>query len=222
MLNFDNFSFDYEPYPIGFTRPAFEAEFYGQLVGSFPPLELFKFMESKGEKYSLSQHNNGDQYRQFVKSSPPWRRLHAFIHSRDYITRTFDMLRAHNLDLDLPSPGFTTRMAQKFRAWKRGNPIPHFPRLKARFEFSAMPITGGSIVPHTDNIRKVVTMVVPILGEDEWNPNWGGGTSVVKPKDVKYLFHRINNYLGFDEVEEIKTFPFLPNQCLVFIKTDSS
>ena len=85
-----------------------------------------------------------------------------------------------------------------------------------------MPITGGSIVPHTDNIRKVVTMVVPILGEDEWNPNWGGGTSVVMPKDAKHLFNRINNYLGFDEVEEIKTLPFLPNQCLVFIKTDSS
>jgi hypothetical protein len=32
----------------------------------------------------------------------------------------------------------------------------------------------------------------------------------------------VNSYLDFDDVTELKTFPFEPNQCLVFIKTNNS
>jgi hypothetical protein len=32
----------------------------------------------------------------------------------------------------------------------------------------------------------------------------------------------MNHYLDFDDVEQLKTFPFVPNQCLVFIKTNNS
>ena len=110
----------------------------------------------------------------------------------------------------------------KLRALKRGNPIPHFPKLKARFEFSAMPITGGNILPHTDHPKKVITMVIPMLRDSEWQDAWGGGTVMVWPKDTSKTFNRMNHYLGFDDVEPRRTFPFEPNQCLVFIKTHNS
>ena len=100
--------------------------------------------------------------------------------------------------------------------------MPQFPKYKARFEFSAMPITGGNILPHTDSIRKSVTLVVPILHQDEWDESWGGGTSIVRPKDPTRLFNRTNAYMDFDEVETVKTFPFVPNQCLIFVKTYNS
>lgn len=222
MLNLGNITFDYEPYPLGISKPALDPALYQELVRTFPAIELFKYKKSKGNKFSLSQYNNRLNYRRFIKTTPAWRRFYNYIHSPEFITGTYDMLRDHNLDLGLPAPGFKTRMYQRFRAWKRETPLPHFSRVKARFEFSAMPITGGNILPHTDSTRKSVTMVIPILEEGEWDSAWGGGTSVVRPKDPARIFNRVNAYMDFDEVDILKTCAFEPNQCLVFVKTDIS
>jgi len=222
MLKFDPIQFDYEPYPIGIFKPALDAAFYQELVRTFPAIRFFKYMRSKGEKYSLSQYNEQQNYYSFLRRTPAWKRFHSYIHSPTFITDTYDMLRGHNLDLNLPGPGFKERMSQRFVAWWKDRPIPHFPRAKARFEFSAMPITGGSILPHTDATRKSVTMVIPVLEEGEWDSAWGGGTSIVRPNDHTRIFNRINAFMDFDEVEIVKTFPFEPNQCLVFVRTDTS
>ena len=222
MIDYGHISIDYEPYPIGVTKPAFQPDFYRELVRTFPPIELFKYKESKGDKYSLSQVNNSKNYRQFLSRSAPWRRFHDFVHSDHFISDVYEMLRSHHIDLGPPSIDLKDRMVQRATAWKRGVPQPHFPRLKARFEFSAMPITGGNILPHTDSTRKSVTMVVPMLDDDEWDESWGGGTSIVRPKDPTRLFNRENAYMEFDEVENVKTFPFVPNQCLIFVKTYNS
>ena len=222
MLDFRQIHFDYEPYPVGLARQVFDNNTYRELVDSFPPMDLFRYKPDKGGKYSLSQVNHGVKYRLFIRSSPPWRRFHSFIKSPAFIDGVLDMLKSYNLDLGFPGPGWGERLYLKARAIRRGNPIPHFPRLKARFEFSAMPITGGNILPHSDHFKKTVTMVIPMLREDEWRDEWGGGTSIVWPKDGTRVFNVVNDYLDFDDVETIKTFAFEPNQCLVFIKTHNS
>ena len=68
----------------------------------------------------------------------------------------------------------------------------------------------------------MITMVIPMLREGQWKEGWGGGTSVVWPKDKSKIFNRTNCYLDFAETECLKTFDFEPNQCLVFIKTNNS
>src|SRR3546814_8852602 len=78
------------------------------------------------------------------------------------------MLKAHNIDLGLSDLGWRDRLGRRYKAFKRGAPQPHFPKLRARFEFSSMPITGGSIRPHTDATSKLVTMVIPMLRDGEW------------------------------------------------------
>ena len=222
MLHFDRIAFDYEPFPIGMTRMVFDAETYRELVETFPYIDLFEYKPTKGEKYSLAQMNNGAKYRRFIAECEPWRKFYSYIKSPAFIDATLTMLKSHGLDLGFPSPGLGDQIHLKLRALKRGNPIPHFPRLKARFEFSAMPITGGNILPHTDHYKKVITMVIPMLRDDEWQDAWGGGTAMVWPKDKTKIFNRVNSYLDFDQVEPMKTFPFEANQCLVFIKTNNS
>jgi hypothetical protein len=222
MLQYGNIKFDYQPYPIAVARPALKPETYDAMVKSFPPIELFEYKKEKGEKYSLSQVNNPGQFRKYVASSAPWSAFQRYIQSKAFVNDAVDMLKQNGIDLGLPAPGFGERMYLRARALKRGNPIPHFPTLKSRFEFSAMPITGGSILPHTDHPKKLNTMVVPMLAKGEWNDAWGGGTSVVWPLDEKKIFNRMNHYLDFDNVKRQKTFPFEPNQCLVFIKTSNS
>ena len=132
------------------------------------------------------------------------------------------MLRSHNIDLALANSTWRERAKKRFKALRKGNRQPHIPRLRSRFEFSSMPVTGGNIRPHTDHPSKVVTMVIPILRQNEWNEDYGGGTSVVWPKDRTSSYNLTNTYLDFDEVDCVRTYPFEPNQCLVFVKTYNS
>jgi len=222
MLNFDKLAFDYEPYPIGLAQGAIEPETYAEMVKSFPSPEVFKAKPAKGVKMALSHHNHGRAYHAFVRQTPVWQRFYDYIKSPDFIAQTLAALKARNLDLGLQRRPLAERAVESFKALKKGAPLPHYPRLSSRFEFSAMPIAGGSIRPHTDNPTKVITMVVSMLEPDEWDPAVGGGTAVVRPKDPTRIFNYMNGYLDFEEVEVVKTFPFNPNQCLVFVKTYNS
>ena len=120
MIQYQNMTFDYEPYPIGLATPAFAPETYRALVESWPPLELFEYKADKGDKYSLSQVNNAWKYRRYVKSSAPWRELHRFVRSRAFIDGAIEMVKKHGIDLGLPIPGFFERLYLKARALKRG------------------------------------------------------------------------------------------------------
>lgn len=223
MLNFDQLAFDYEPYPIGLARDVFTPQDYDALVNSFPKPEAFAVKPSKGEKYSLSRHNNGAAYRRHLKMHPPWARFFAYVTSRQFVASTFDTLSRHGVDLGPAGrPNVTEKLRQRIKALRKGSPPPRFPKLKSRFEFSLMSSVGGCIRPHTDHPAKLVTLVVPMLHAGTWDTAIGGGTSVVKPRDERRYFNATNHYLDFDEVQEIKTFPFNPNQCLVFVKTFNS
>lgn len=222
MLNFDAIEFDYEPYPIGIARGALDPDFYRELIATFPDDKTFVLKEFNGVKYSLSRHNNKAAYFEHLRKNAGWGRFYDYIKSERFITDTMAMLRAHNIDLGLANVSWRERAAKRFKALKKGSPQPHIPRLRSRFEFSSMPVTGGSIRPHTDHPSKVVTMVIPILKDDEWNDDYGGGTSVVWPRDRHRSYNLVNGYMDFDEVECLRTYPFEPNQCLVFVKTYNS
>ena len=222
MLNFDSVEFDIEPYPIGIARNALPTDLYEELIETFPDVERFVSKDFNGVKYSLSQRNNKREYLAHVRKNAAWRRFHDYIKSDDYIADTMAMLKAQQIDLGLGNTALRERISKRFKAFKKGSPQPHFSTLRSRFEFSAMPVTGGSIRPHTDHPAKVVTMVIPILAEGEWNPAYGGGTSIVWPKDRRRVYNFTNEYMDFDEVECVKTFPFEPNQCLIFVKTHNS
>ena len=58
--------------------------------------------------------------------------------------------------------------------------------------------------------------------DGEWDPSFGGGTDVLRPIDVRKSFNFLNSYLEFHEVETVRTFEFVPNQCVIFVKTFNS
>ena len=132
------------------------------------------------------------------------------------------MLCEHNIDLGLEIGGGRAAPlgAGLASAWKRratgalaqARQRLAGARLGARFEFPMMPADGGCIVPHTDTTTKVISLVLPILRVGEWNPDHGGGTAIVRPRDITRSFNYVNRYMGFDEVETLATLPFEPNQ----------
>ena len=96
------------------------------------------------------------------------------------------------------------------------------PGLSARFEFSMLPADGGSVIPHTDAPGKLITLVVSMVKEGEWNPALGGGTEVNRPKDHRLAYNELNRQAEFADVEALDTFEFTPNQAVIFVKTFNS
>ncbi len=227
MFLFDSAEFRYDPFPIGVIRPVLPAGLYDALVDSYPPVELFKHLPDVGNKYSLSEKYHPERYHDFVKSTPPWRDLHAWVKSRDFFDTVVGFLLEHYIDLDIADGHFSGKRGRRVWPWRlseiaRGR----WPRgdlsFRTRFEFSMLPADGGYVIAHTDTPRKVVTLVVSMLKDGEWDARLGGGTEIDRVRDPRYSFNWVNAKIPFEALEPIDTYEFVPNQCVIFIKTFNS
>ena len=210
--------FEYEPYPIGIIRNIFDRSLYERLVDTFPPVEIFRFMQTHGDKWSLSELNNADNYYRFLRANSDWRRVYDEVKSSDFIVHVLGSLARSKIDLGL-APAANGNALRKLRDRLLGRKSS---RLRARFEFSMMRAAGGHILPHTDSPQKHITLVVSMARPGEWDKNWGGGTDRMRPLDPSENFNLLNRYLQFDQVETIGTMAYEPNQCVIFIKTFNS
>jgi hypothetical protein len=198
-LSLEKVAFRYDPFPIGFAPEVLEREFYDQLLDTWPADHLFEYKPGLGSKYSLSEINNADIYEAYIEQVEPWRQFHEIVKSPDFIEQVLATMRSHNIDL-----GYYAK------------------QLSARFEFSMMSAAGGSIKPHTDAVNKLITLVLYMPREGEWDASYGGGTAMLRPRDMRRNFNNLNVQLDFDEVEHLHTYPYVPNGCLLFIKTFNS
>jgi hypothetical protein len=167
------------------------------MVDSYPPVELFKYIPKIGKKYSLSERYHGRKYREFIQSSPVWRDFHRWLKSDEFIYGVLDALKQRHLDL-----GFKRPHSPAKRAWKRTKDLVRgrFSRaaagLSARFEFSMLPANGGSVTPHTDAPGKIVTLIISMIDDGEWDPAFGGGTDLNRPKSESLIFNPMNRQGG--------------------------
>ena len=193
LFDFDKAEFMYEPFPIGLIRPSIEPSYYQELVNTFPDISLFKEMSSLGNKasrkWSLAEGNNGENYRHFLQTTPGWKRFHDWVKSPQFLVQTIEFLNRNHVELGYlrKDANRTDTLLQKLdlalRKFKNGHPLP----LSARFEFSVMPADGGQLHPHTDSPWKVITFVVSMLKPGEWDPAYGGGTDMIRPKRAKTI-----------------------------------
>lgn len=222
MLNFELLDLQYRPFPIGIIRPAMDASTYSECLSAFPDPDRFEYIGEVGNKWSLSEKYAKHYYRHLIKSEPVWRALHQWIKSRSFIESTFTALRERNVDFGYEAPSLNRRIQRHVKAMWRGRGL-RFDRYSARFEFSMLPAAGGSVLPHTDNPEKLITIVISMVGDGEWSSDFGGGTDVLQPNDEKLSFDHLNNHHpDYSEMEVLRTYPFLPNQAVVFAKTFNS
>lgn len=227
LFNFDAAAFRYEPFPIGVARPVFSPEVYEELVENWPDRELFAYMPTLGRKYSLSESNNGATYRQFVEQTPIWKKLYQEIKSQEFVGAVIQLLNGQHINLGI-AEDVSVNPAPSRRRWFQRTDLAHdllnknIRALKTRFEFSMMPADGGHIKPHTDNPDKIITLVASMVRPGEWDPAWGGGTTVLRAKDRRHSFNHMNRQLDFADADELDVFEYEPNQCVLFIKTFNS
>lgn len=222
MFSYEHLDFRYEPFPIGLARPVMEEGLYREFVSAYPPLDMFGDLSKVGYKYSLSEKFNRRQYLQLVRSHPVWKSFHQWIKSDAFIRGMLDALKERYLDLGYAQRPLAHRIARRLRKLATGQWCDCNSRLGARFEFSMLPADGGHVLPHTDSPGKIVTLIVSILDEGEWNPGYGGGTDLNRPRDRKFMFNRLNRQAQFEDMEVIDTFDFAPNQVVVFVRTFNS
>lgn len=223
FFRYDHLRFRYEPYPIGLARPLMDPADYRQLVAAWPPRERFATLSKVGDKFSLSEKFGAAAYRELVSTHPVWREFHAWIKSDRFVRGVLAALAERRIELgfDLDASRFQLLLRRLADAWRGGSRTSSL-LLRSRFEFSMLPARGGHILPHTDGVQKIVTLVVSMLDEGEWDPGWGGGTDVNQTKDPTRSFNRRNQQLPFEAVTVVDTFPFEPNQAVVFVKTFNS
>jgi hypothetical protein len=229
LLRYEGATFLYDPYPVGVIHDVMPAEMYRELAETWPGDDLFQFKQNLGNKYSLSEVNNPGQYHAFLASCPPWLRFHQYIKSQVFVDEVLNLLCEHRVDLGLR--GRRVAALNQFSTWEeRMRAIPEkLTRLRSResslsvrFEFSMLPVDGGYIKPHTDAPQKLITIVLSMVSDREWMPVYGGGTSILRPRDITRNFNHLNVQAAFEEMEPIHTFEFLPNQALIFVKTFNS
>jgi hypothetical protein len=223
FFSWDHLRLRYEPFPIGLARPVCEPDLYRELVDAFPTVDRFATLSKVGDKFSLGEKFGQREFHDFVRSHPLWREFHAYIKSKLFVRSVLDALAARSVDLgfDLDVGGFKRFRRRLSDALHGGSRIASL-ELTSRFEFSMLPARGGHVIPHTDGASKIVTLVISMVHEGEWDRAWGGGTDINRVKDPTRSFNRLNRQLGFDEVEVVDTFEFEPNQAVVFVKTFNS
>jgi hypothetical protein len=79
-------------------------------------------------------------------------------------------------------------------------------------------LPGYSLGPHTDAIHKVVSCLF-YLARDDTRPELG--TAFYKPKDPAFRCAGGPHY-PFTKFDWLKTFPYVPNAMLAFVKSDES
>jgi hypothetical protein len=228
-FSLQNAEFRYDPYPIGCAKNIFPENVYDELLDAWPDSNLFQFKPNLGNKYSLSELNNPNEYHAFISRSPLWARFYKWIKSEAFVRMILGDLKSRGIDLALTHPilatnafspvteRFASDVRAKLRRW-----AGHAGVLRTRFEFSMLPADGGSVLPHTDAPQKLITLVLSMVREGEWNPAWGGATLVERPKDITKNFNLGVGHLRFEEMERLDAYQFEPNQCVIFVKTFNS
>lgn len=199
QFSFRNVAFAREPYVIGATQEVLTPAAYAELVANFPSdITQYRKFDGGDEKYSLSERNNPEIYEQVVAKSPVWSAFHQYIKSPGFREKILRVLKSHKVPLELDPTTLTSR-----------------------FEFSMLPANGGLLRPHTDILTKAVTLIIPI-DDGTWQPAWGGGTDVLVP-NLGVEAARGHEYeLPLSEFTKATTYDFIPNQCVVFIKSQDS
>ena len=223
-LDFSKLDMRYQPFPIGVARPVMDPGRYQDFLAAFPDLDIFDdyaTLGNPGAKLTLSEKENPKKYRSFVDGAPLWRDFYRWIKSPDFIYGVMRSLAAVGVDLGYTYLSPAQRVARVIK--DRGiNSFIRNPPLRSRFEFSILRGNGGHLPPHTDAPSKVVTIIVAMGQPGEWDARHGGGTDINMPRDATKSFNQVNRVVDFDEMEVLHTYPFEPNQAIVFVKTFNS
>jgi hypothetical protein len=189
------------PYPHFFIQDVFSHGFYEDLQRSLPDPSLMKPIEeargAKGYKERFVLELSGEHLGSVPEDKRRfWQDLTGWLNAGRFA--------------NLAIAKFQHWIDQRFK----GAPRPKMYSEALLVE----DITKYSLGPHTDSVRKVITMLF-YLPRDMSQSHLG--TSIYLPKDRSFTCAGGPHH-PFDQFVRLHTMPFLPNSLFVFFKTDTS
>ena len=133
-------------------------------------------------------------------------------------------LKERDVDLGYKANGSKPKQLLKnLREALGGHAAYRAAQLRSRFEFSclARPTAAASSRIPTRPARSSRSSS-RWCSQGEWDPGYGGGTDVNRPRDPRKTFNQLNAQAEFDDMEILDTFEFSPNQAVMFVKTFNS
>jgi hypothetical protein len=228
MINLEKSKFFADPYTHCVFEDIFSENDYEDLVKNFPDVDEMVKMEdpkknNKFNKYQLSSRNHEIKFKNFLKKNFFYKKISDYFLSDIFLEYIIHILKKNNIEFGIPVRKKTkTRII--FDLLKKIIPgyfIKPKEILNVVVEFSAIPINGGFLKPHSDGPSKLASFVIPIR-DQEWDNKYKGGTNLLTPIDQNKVFNMVNNTLEFEETSILKTIEFKKNQMLVLPKAYNS
>ena len=220
MINFNNSSFFYDPFPHCILNDFLDKNVYEEICNEYPDLSFFEEVESKQndnkfKKYRFANFlKHVQSFNKFVSSTKATKEFYKYLNSDEFVLSLNKFLLNNEVDLRL-NPINNTNIKTIIKNL-------FLKKQKIDFEFSSIPIQNGYIMPHTDGGNKLVGFVIPIINqEDRYNADCLG-TKIFKAKTNKYKYNFYNKTVPFDHTELVRELPFEKNQMSLHVKTFNS
>ena len=198
VLNLSKLMMIREPFPYGEARDIFEPDVYDVLTRTFPLAALAGYGDESrntyklgpGHKYSLSEHLDPDNYWRFINSCKPWGEFRDYLNSMAFRHELIDALARGGVMLALGGWYVT-------------------------YEFSYLPGDKGYVPHHVDVPVKILAIVIPMMREGEWDPEWDGTTEYMQRTlgMTRWETPKGEHLTGF------RLYPPRPNTCDLHINT---
>lgn len=212
LINLEGIELSYLPFPFAVLSNVFETSYFDRLCDTFPDDSYLSQYNNLGNKLLLSENSNSERYANFLKQNHEWRQLYQVVKSPEFVDYILSIL--YKLNVDLNCKGMLILRPDDSEHPHEG--------LVGRLEFSSMPAHGGAHRPHTDLPKKVVSIVVSMTRNRDWNPAYGGETVIYSPKKPEDSFNLVDRYRDFDDMNIIKALPFRENCGNLIVKTHNS
>lgn len=216
MIKFDKPEFFYDPFPHALFKDVFDHEFYNLLCSEFPKeqkFERFDFDKQhnlKQKKYVLNDDNV--LFKDVINKKKNLKKLYDYLNDEAFVEIILGILEKNSIKL---KKNYRNSLIQKIlRKIKR--------KKNYGFEFSMISTDGGFIKPHTDGADKLISFVIPVVDNDNFNNIINSGTNILKATDNKFKYNFLNSTVPFESTEIIRKVPFDKNQIFLFVKTHNS
>lgn len=188
--------------------------FFEELCGTFPDRSWFAHV-TKSNKQRLNSEHDPVRFRDFIEQSPVWKEFTGILQSHAFLTELYSLTRPYMRQargIGYPQSWFfnDTTIGTDFLSQT----------IVPNFEFSRLE-QGAYLPVHTDAPEKMVSTIF-YLGDENWKPEYGGGTAFYRPKDARLNHNWFNRKVDTDKLELFYESSFTPNTLLMFIKSPNS
>lgn len=202
-----------EPFVFGFADDFLPTDMYAQLENEFPAALVKPETLQYGKRFQRIRRQ--DSLENVDGVSDAWHSFISTIRTREFLKDVQAWAKDFVPPFRVPAPN-----ASRYLRLLGKRPAIRDWALELNCEFSMLK-RDTMLPPHTDSIDKVLIFLL-YFPQDDWQPEWGGGTQFYKPIDRRYDSNWSNSRLPRSHVETVFDSGFRPNRLCFFVKSANS